>query len=139
MPSSESISHEGIIEELLPGKIIVRILVSSACSSCTSKAMCTLADMTDKLIEANASPELHCVKGERIKVVMKRSLGDKAVLLAYLIPSILLLLSLIVFTKLMNELLAGLITLIILAIYFTGLALLEERLSKTFRFSIEKL
>jgi sigma-E factor negative regulatory protein RseC len=68
---------------------------------------------------------------------MKKSLGGKAVLLAYIIPFIIMMLSLIILTLLnFSELFAGLFSIGILAPYYLVLYLLKNKLSKTFKFTI---
>ena len=71
---------------------------------------------------------------------MKQSLGYKAMLLAYGLPFLMVLMALIIFTTLhFSELIAGLGSLSILVPYYLIIYYFRDKLQKTFTFTIRKI
>lgn len=131
------ISHQGLIVEMNDQKISVQIISLSACATCRAKGMCSASDMTEKLIEVKNDHKYVFHTGDRVNLVMKQSLGNRAVILGYLFPFILLLVTLLVSSQYTGELYAGLLSLAVLVPYYVILYLFRDRLSKTFNFGIE--
>ena len=134
----ERIIHDGIVDHMTADAVFVRILSKSACSECHSKSMCSVSEMTEKLIEVKQNAT-GFTNGELVNVILDRSLGNKAVLLGYFIPFLILIFTLILSSAFLSELWAGLLSLALLVPYYLVLYLLKERLSKTFHFRIEKI
>jgi sigma-E factor negative regulatory protein RseC len=132
-----SISHQGLVESVDNGIAKVTIASVSACSSCHAQGACSASDMQNKVIEAIDYKKM--VKpGDWVTVVTKESMGLRAVFLAYLLPFILVLFSLIIgHIYSINESASGLISLSILIPYYTALYLFKNILKKTFIFEIE--
>lgn len=136
---SESIRHKGIVRQISGEVVRVNIIAESACASCHAKGICGLADMQEKTIEIKQSHEAYHA-GEEVDVVMKESLGMKALFYSYMLPFIILLTVLIVMTALgINELQAGLFSLPVLFPYYLLLFFFRKRLERVFHFSLEKL
>jgi len=136
--ASGSIIHPGIIESIHGDKVSVRILARSACSSCHAKGACTVADIEEKIIEADLEPSVRWKPGDQVMVRMEESLGRKAVLMGYGLPLVVLVGSIIVFLSLLNhEGLAALLSILMLVPYYLILYLFRKRLQKEFRFRIE--
>jgi len=133
------ITHPGTIHKIDGSNIYVKIQAQSACATCHAKGSCTVADMSDKLIEVfNIAPDKYNV-GDSVTVSMKQSLGNRAVFLAYFLPFLLVLATLITVLSLSdNELFAGLISLAILVPYYIGLYYLKDSMGKVFRFEINR-
>ncbi|PKP22781.1 MAG: Fis family transcriptional regulator [Bacteroidetes bacterium HGW-Bacteroidetes-21] len=139
MADNAVIQHLGIVSETIGSLIKVNIQASSACSACHAKSACGMGDHQDKIIDINDS-EGHYEKGEQVMVKMEQSLGLKAVFFGYLLPFIVLLLTLIISLQLTEkEGLSGLIALFILAPYYFILCQFRGKMSKTFTFRIQKL
>ncbi|MBK3517068.1 SoxR reducing system RseC family protein [Carboxylicivirga marina] len=137
MADLDYIEHEGIVTELNPQHIKVRIVNESACASCHAKGSCTAADLQDKLIDIYQS-ETGFQTGQKVMLMGKKSLAPKAVLLAYIYPILLILAALIsTFFITGNELLAGGLALAILVPYYAGIYLLKDKLKRTFSFTIK--
>lgn len=137
MSQKDYIEHEGVVEEVNPQHIKVRIVSESACASCHAKGACTAADLQDKLIDVYQSIS-DLKTGQKVMILGKKSLAPKAVLLAYIYPLILMLVTLIaVFYTTYNELLAGLLALFVLVPYFIVIYLLKNKLERTFTFTIK--
>jgi positive regulator of sigma E activity len=135
---SERIVHEGIIDHISTDSVFVRILSKSACAECHSNGICSISEMTEKLIEIKViNPDF--VVGQIVNVILDRSLGNKAVVLGYLFPFLLMIITLLIASHFFNELLSGLLAIAVLIPYFLLLSVFKNRLSKTFSFHIEKL
>ena len=133
------IEHDGIIERIESNRAFVRIEQRSACSACHAKAACTASDMAEKIIEAIISTNNSFSIGEEVTLVGERSMGLKAVLLAFVIPFSLILVSLFALKFVTtNEAIAGSIALGTLIPYFGILALLKTKLANKFRFYATK-
>ena len=136
--ASGTIIHPGIIESINGEKVSVRILSKSACSSCHAKSVCTIADVEEKIIEAENDPGSAWKTGDEVMVRMEESLGRKAVFMGYVLPLVVLLVSIVVFLSLLNhEGLAALLSILMLIPYYLVLYLFRKRLQKEFRFRIQ--
>ncbi len=135
---AKTISHPGIVESIDANGVLVRIESMSACGICHAKSACSMADMQEKIIQVH--PELQQFEvGEPVNVVMKQSLGRRAVMLAYILPLIVLVASLLIlFSAGLPEGAAGLLSLGILALYYLALYLFRNKLDKEFNFELEK-
>jgi len=137
MADIDYIEHEGIVAEVKPQHIRVRIVNESACASCHAKGSCTAADLQDKLIDVYQSTD-DIVIGQKVMLLGKKSLAPKAVLLAYIYPILLILATLIaVFYATDNEILAAVLSLVVLIPYFTAIYFQKDRLKRTFSFTIK--
>lgn len=136
--ASGTIIHPGIIEKISGEKVFVRILSQSACSSCHAKGACTIADIEEKIIEAEMDPSENRKIGEQVMVKMEESLGQKAVILGYVLPLFVLVGSIILFLSLLkSEGLAALLSILMLVPYYFVLYLFRNSLRKKFNFRIE--
>jgi sigma-E factor negative regulatory protein RseC len=133
------ISHQGCIVEIDDQKIKVQILSQSACSSCRAKGMCAAFEMTEKMIEVRNDHKYGYKTGEHVDLVMTQSMGNKAVILGYGLPFVLVLITLLIASQFIPELYAGLVSLAILAPYYLVLYYLKDRLSNSFDFKIKPL
>ena len=135
----DDIHHSGIISEINNEKILVSIISHSACSSCKVKGMCNVSEMKEKIVEVNHQPGINFKIGEEVTVLMKKSLGSQAVLLAYLLPFLIMFIVLIVLVNLTeNEGISALISIAMLVPYFYVIYLLRDRFKKKFVFVIQK-
>jgi len=137
MGKKSVIEHKGIVTEISSQSVLVELTVMSACSACHAKAMCSF-DSAQKIIEINNPGTWE--KGETVKVVMRESMGKKAVFLGYLLPFIVLTVSLIIFNLTgINEGISGLLSIGMLVPYYLGLYILKDKIKRVFNFNIEKI
>ena len=135
MSRIETIKHDGIVESIDAGKVTVRILQASACSSCSARQLCRSSESKEKLIEVRGDyPTLHV--GDSVTLQGSVRQGLRASLLAYIVPLILMVVALFYGTHLNGEAAGALAALLVLAIYYGGLYLLRNKLGKQFEFSI---
>lgn len=136
--ASGMVIHPGIIESVESDRVLIKILSQSACSSCHAKGACTIADVEEKIIEAEPDPEREWKTGDHVMVSMQESLGRKAVLMGYGLPFVVLLVSIIVFLAVLkHEGLAALLSILMLVPYYSGLYLFRKKLRKEFTFRIQ--
>ncbi len=138
MSVRENITHPGIVEKITGNSIFVKILAMSACSSCHSKGMCSVAEMEEKVVEVGRDRKKDIKEGQEVTVSMRKSQGGKAVFLGYIMPFLLLIGVLLLVLNLSgNEGLAGLSGIIVLIPYYWLLYIFRDRLKRTFSFRIE--
>ena len=136
---ADIIKHRGIVEKVDGSHIVVRIVQTSACSACSAKGLCNASESKEKQIdvyEANPSYQI----GEEVMVCGTTSMGMRAVLLAFGIPLIILVLALGVSMKITGEdaLLSSGIALVSVVPYYIGIYFCKDKLNRTFSFTIEK-
>ena len=83
--------HTGQVVSMTPRTTTVRIVSHSACSECHAAGLCGLSEYTEKAIEVPTGPSATYGVGDEVKVVLKASMGFKAVWLAYFLPLVVLL------------------------------------------------
>ena len=86
-----NICREGIVRAVNGDDISVEIIVSSACSGCHAKSICIPSDRRKEVITVkNTRHEAYQV-GETVELLLETSAGNKAVMLAYVLPLLVLL------------------------------------------------
>lgn len=136
---SEKIEHSGIIAHIQGNNIQVQIVQQSACSSCHAKGACSASDMEDKLIDVESSDTSLRV-GDAVLLTGASSTGLQAVLLAFIIPFLLILIALFVLRSITpNEAVSGTVALSLLIPYYIILSFFNKKLKSKFRFEIEKI
>ncbi len=139
MQTSKQIEHKGTIENIDGRTVRVNIMSMSACSSCHAKGACSASDMEEKVVDVMHSGEGYKI-GDVVNVIMQQSLGFKALFLGYVLPFILVLLTLIIATNFTDsEAMAGLLCLAPLPLYYGGLFFFKDKIKKEFSFTIHKL
>lgn len=134
----KKIEHEGIVDQISDKAIRVKIMSLSACASCHAKGACTVADMEEKEVEVPLAGNYKV--GQRVMVTGSTAQGLQAAWWAYILPILLLLLTLFVtFSLTGNEALAGLLALVVLVPYFGLIKLSEKFMKKTFQFTINSI
>lgn len=134
----QEIEHSGIIDSIQGAQVRVQIVQMSACSSCHARGACSAADMDEKYIDV-VSTDTNLKVGDLVIIYGQSSMGLFAVLLAFVLPFVLILLTLIVannFTT--NEGFAGTLSLAILLPYFFILSLFNKKLKTKLKFQIRK-
>jgi sigma-E factor negative regulatory protein RseC len=139
MSKNSSIEHKGIITKISENSVYVELTVMSACASCHAKSICGI-DSTHKVIEISDTQKVWEL-GENVNVVMRESLGTKALMLGYIIPFFVLIISLLFFILVVkfNEGLAGVLSLGMLVPYYFALYLVKDKIKRKFNFNIEKI
>lgn len=135
---SQLIEHAGVIHQIDGRHIRVQILQESACSACHAKGACSAADMKDKFVDIESDGSDYKV-GEQVSLYGQSSMGLFAVLLAFVIPFLIILLTLFILKNYIdNEAISGSIALGTLLPYFIILSFFNSRLKSKLKFQIKK-
>lgn len=136
----DKIKHKGIIEQIDGDHITVRIVQSSACSSCQAKNLCASSECKEKRIDLYDSNSGLYKEGEEVNVCASMSMGRNAVILAFAVPLVTILLWALVSISLikLSEVESAIGCLIILTLYYTILSFNKKRISDSFFFWIDK-
>jgi sigma-E factor negative regulatory protein RseC len=96
--SENRISHEGVITSMGEDRVTVKITSYAACSSCHAKGACHISGgKEEKLLHIPfAHPDFSI--GQKVRVILDRSLGFRALFLGYVLPFLLVLMVLIAMT-----------------------------------------
>jgi sigma-E factor negative regulatory protein RseC len=127
------------VEKVEGSHVVVRIGQTSACSACSIKGHCNASESKEKLIdvfEVNASYQI----GEEVVLLGTTSMGMQAVLLAFGVPLVILIVALGVTMHLTdgNALVSSLVGLLSIVPYYFAIHFNKDKLKKTFSFTIEK-
>lgn len=137
MRRSDSISHRGRVVEVAPDCTTVEIISESACGSCHAAGLCGLGESKKKYVSVPSS--LKWKEGDEVNVVLERSMGFKAVWIAYAIPLLVLLAVLLPLIFLgAGELVAGLCAIAAVGVYYLIIYLIRDRISNEWSFRIEQ-
>ena len=136
---NDKIIHQGKVERIEKNKVFVRIEQKAACSECHAASVCLVSDKKDKIIEVNDHAG-HFSMQEDVLVSAQSSMGLFAVVIAYAIPLLAVILSVIAGIYLgKSEVIGGLAALSVLVIYYFVLYLLRDRIKKNLLFTISKI
>jgi len=132
------IVHSGKVLSVASGKVLVSIISESACSSCHAAGLCGMSESKEKQVEANVRSGDSFYVGEQVNVLLQSSMGHKAVWLAYVIPLVILVSSLMVALGCgTGELLAGVVACAASAAYYFVLWLLRGKLQNSYVFVVD--
>ena len=138
MKNTETISHEGVVTKITDDELEIKILAQSACAACHAKSACGMGEQAEKILTVPRPKDRAFELSQRVNVRMAIGQGNKAAILAYLIPIVLLLAVLFACLGLgLNEGLAALISIVALVPYYIVLYLKRDQLKKRFEYTIE--
>ena len=136
---STKISHSGIVESISEGCVQVRILQTSACAACKVAGHCNASESKEKIVDVlNAGDTSHLKVGDSVIVSASRDVANRALLLGFGVPFMILVSVLIIMLQLVaDEGLAALAALSALLPYYGLLYLMRDRIQQKMAFSIE--
>ena len=133
------VSHKGRVVRMTPQVTTVAIEQHSACSQCHAAGLCGLADVVEKAIEVPTDPYAKYGVGDEVEVLLKASMGMKAVWLAYFIPLIVILAVILGLIALgVGEVVAGVSGIGAVGIYYFLLWLFRDSLRNEYVFTIKR-
>ena len=137
---SNRISHSGIVECVADGHVKVRILQTSACAACKAASHCNASEAKEKIIDVNCTSNAAYQPGQQVVVTASRDVANRALLLGFGIPVLILVGTVVAATWLSyDEGTAALASIAMLAPYFLMLWLLRDRIGRSISFEIEEL
>lgn len=136
---SNKIKHTGIVDEVEGSCVHVRILQSSACSGCKVAAHCNASETKEKVIDVVTADARNYQRGDSVVVVADSAVGFRASLYGYLLPLLLMvvtLIALLAITK--SEGIAALSAIGVLAPYYLMVYLLRNQIKNKLNFEIQQ-
>jgi sigma-E factor negative regulatory protein RseC len=132
---SGTLCHKGTVRQSNDRSVIIAINTGTACSGCHAEGTCGMTGQTEKIIEINGSYNVR--PGDEVTVVIGQSAGFNAVILSYLVPFLILVGGLVVFSSFhISELTAGCLSIAMLAPYYAILYLFRSRINERFVFTL---
>lgn len=135
----DNICREGIVRAVNGDEITVEVIVSSACSGCHAKSICIPSDRRqERIVVKNTRNEQYEI-GETVELLLETSAGNKAVIIAYVLPLLVLMLLLFgcyAFTH--KELLSVGVSLLGVILYYLILKSAGKSLDRKITFGIRK-
>ena len=133
----EIVSHEGIITNIKGDEVEVKILSKSACASCNIKTACNMSEMQEKIITISAPKDKKLSIGQEVKVCMALGQANRAVIFAYVIPSIILISMIVILNYLkIDEGINALVSIGSLVPYYLILFLFKDKIKRKFEYEI---
>lgn len=140
MKVSGEIEHIGTVIDANEGRVDVAVEAREACATCKVKGACSMGEAKEKIVTV-ATDEAEVYKaGDRVVVSVERRMGLRAVWIAYIIPFLLMLATLLAMLELgFSELAAGLSALGILGVYYLAVALTRKKIEREVYFTIKRI
>lgn len=136
---SQKISHSGVVERIEGDCIKVRIVQTSACAACKVASHCNAAESKVKIVDVFGCDTANYSMGQEVTVWASRDVANRALLLGFGVPFLLLVCVLLIALRLTaNEGLAALWALGSLVPYYFALWLLRNRIQRGISFQIEE-
>lgn len=132
---TDAFIHSGVISKLNRDSVIVSLDDNPNCDSCRAKSICGISDSPNKevaIFQAVGSFK----PNQKVEVVLKKTLGHKAVFWAYIFPFLLMVFTLLTASMFLAEWMAGLLSVLILVPYYLLIYALSDYFKKTFRISL---
>ncbi len=136
MNSASEIEHNGVIYNIGKETITVKITAHPSCSSCHASGLCNASGSVEKFFEVPFQGEFET--GQNVRITTSLSNGFRALVLGYVVPLIVMVASLIVMLASgSGELVAGGVSVGLVAIYYVGLFFSRNRIEKKIKFILK--
>ena len=136
--TNDNIIHQGKIERIDTNKVFVRIEQKIACSDCHAVSACFVVNKKDKIIEVSDYSGSYALQ-EEVLVSARSSMGLFAVVVAYAIPLLAVVIAVVAGLSLsQSEVIGGLTGLLVLVAYYFVLYLLRDKIKKNVLFTLSK-
>ena len=130
--SVNAVSKEGIVEQISPTNVSVRVVRSSACAGCGLSGHCNASECRETLIS------VPCSVGDRVRVVTSSSSVKVALALGFAMPLLLMMAVFVVCRVIVasSEMAAALYSLLVLIPYYILLYLCRNIVGRRIQISI---
>lgn len=133
------IEHKAIVEHIEGECVDVVMAPEGACAGCKAQAICGADTGDGKRITIHTCDAPRYAVGEQVVVSVERAMGMKAVAVSYIYPFLIMLATLLALLEAgAGELVAGLSSLGVLALYYGAVSLLRGRIEKQIVFTLRK-
>ena len=136
----KALKHPGVITRMEGSTLTIKIIQTAACATCSVKRACHVSEQKEKYINVPFLPRYaHHQVGDEVTLVGKRSMGMRAVLLAFVLPFCILITILALYAHLYpgKEAEAAGISIASLMPYYALLYISREKISQSFTFELE--
>lgn len=134
---NERVSHDGIITGINGDEVEVKILSKSACVSCNIKGACNMSEMKEKIINVPYPKNKDLSIGQSVNVSMGLGQANKAVIFAYVIPTIILFSMIFILNYFkIEEGINALVSIGSLIPYYLILFLFKKKIKRKFEYEI---
>ena len=133
----EHVSHPGVVVGISEQDLDIEILSASSCGSCNIKSACGMSEMREKRITVPKPQDKEFIVGQPVSIVMSAKQGNKATLIAYFIPTLIIIVLTVVLSNLIKEWLAALAGIGALAVYYVILYFFRDKLRDKFTYEIK--
>lgn len=137
---NERIEHSGIVDRVEGDTVFVRITSHSACGACRAREACGMSEAQEKIVAVRSAAAATFAPGDPVEVGVLRSMGMRAVALAYVGALVVLLAVLIVALVCLkwSEGASALAAIVGVGVYYVVLWLLRRKIEHTIQFTITK-
>ncbi|MBQ4206042.1 MAG: SoxR reducing system RseC family protein [Bacteroidales bacterium] len=133
----EHVSHPGVVVGIGEQDLEIEILSASSCGSCGIKSACGMSEMKEKRITVPRPQDKEFIVGQPVSIIMSAKQGNKAALLAYFIPTLIIIVLTVVLSNLIKEWLAALVGIGALAVYYVILYFFRDKLRDKFTYEVK--
>jgi sigma-E factor negative regulatory protein RseC len=136
MHSESEIEHAGVVHRIEEKTITVKIIAHPGCASCHASGLCNESGSVDKYFTVPYQDGI--AKGQDVKIVTTLSTGFRALFLGYILPLLLLLVSLIVMLAAgIGEFWTAIASIAAVAFYYFLIFKLRDRIAKNINFTLK--
>lgn len=136
---ANKISHFGIIDSIEGDSVKVRIVQTAACASCKVASHCNAAESKVKMVDVTVVNSAKYHVGQEVVVCASKEVANKALLLGFGLPFLLLLVVLIIVLRVSgSEGMAALASLGSLIPYYMILWVFKEKIRQQVSFRLEE-
>jgi sigma-E factor negative regulatory protein RseC len=137
---SNRISHPGVVDSIEGNRIKVRIVQTSACAACKVAAHCNAAESKVKMVDVICRDTAKYSTGQDVVVWASKEVANKALLLGFGVPLLLLVGMLMIVLRLTSdEGVSALVALGSLLPYYVLLWLLRDKIQQRMAFQLEEV
>lgn len=114
----EQVSHPGVVVGIGEQDLEIEILSASSCGACNIKSACGMSEMKEKRLTVPKPTDREFIVGQPVSITMSTRQGNKAALIAYFIPTLIIISLTVVLSSFIKEWLAALAGIGAMAVYY---------------------
>lgn len=133
--SKGSVRQSATVLTVTDAEITLEVCRAEACGACRAHSAC--GGSSERTMTLANDGQGYRV-GEQVMLVMERSMGLKAVVIAYLVPVFLMIGTLLLAGMWLSELVSGSLALLVLVIYMLMIRVFRGAISREISITIEK-
>lgn len=133
----EHVSHPGVVVGIGEQDLEIEILSASSCGACNIKSACGMSEMKEKRVTVPKPADKEFIVGQPVSIIMSTKQGNKAALIAYFIPTLIIITLTVVLSSFIKEWLAAISGIGALAVYYIVLyCFFKDKLRNDFTYEI---